>query len=98
MKLIGRLGIVGKIHDGVLEGKKSPRIHLESQVEVQRTSTSFFGMKIHLPGLAKGVGLHEVPLVVNVEPMVHRMILEVGHVPGYVDDGHGGEPTGGRRR
>jgi hypothetical protein len=35
-----------------------------------------------------------VALVVDVEPMVDRMVLEVGHVPGHIDDCHRPQPTG----
>jgi hypothetical protein len=33
-------------------------------------------------------------LVVDMEAVIHGMILEFGHVPGHVDDGHGSEATG----
>jgi hypothetical protein len=36
-----------------------------------------------------------VPFVVDVEAVVYRMILQVSHVPGDVDDGHNRESLPG---
>jgi hypothetical protein len=57
-------------------------------VQVERTPAAVLGMEVDLPDLAERVGLDEVALVVHVEAVVHRMILEVGHVSGHIDDCH----------
>ena len=88
VKRIGRVLVVGETEHRILEGEQGPGVHFQAQVQVERAATGIFGMQLHLPYLAEGVGLDEVPLVVNMEPMVDGVIFEVGHVPGYVDDCH----------
>ena len=63
-------------------------VDLERQVEVERPAARLLGVEIDLPRLAQGVRLDEVPLVVDVEPVIDRMILELGHEPGDVDGCH----------
>jgi myo-inositol-1(or 4)-monophosphatase len=58
-------------------------------MEIERTTTTFFGVEINFPDLAKRIRLDEVALVMDVEPVVNRVILEVRHVPGNVDSRHG---------
>jgi hypothetical protein len=36
-----------------------------------------------------------VPLVVNVEAMVHGVVLQLRNVPGYIDHGHSHNASGG---
>ena len=57
-------------------------------MKVDRASAALLGVQVDLPELAERVGLDEVPLVVHVELVIDRMILELGHVTGDVDDGH----------
>jgi hypothetical protein len=52
------------------------------------TAAPVLGVELHFPDLAQGVGLDEMALVVHVKAMVNRMILEVGHVSGHIDDCH----------
>jgi hypothetical protein len=46
-------------------------------------------MEVDLPDLAKRVRLYEVTLVVNVEAVVNRVILEVRDITSHVDCCHG---------
>jgi hypothetical protein len=98
-ELAGRvLGDVGGVHEGVLEVEHHPRVEVDGHVEVERSLTSLGGMHVDLPGLSEGVGLDEVALVVDVETVLDRVVLEVGDGPGEVDC-HGSEATGvGRDR
>jgi hypothetical protein len=57
-------------------------------MQVQGTSASLLGVQVDLPHLAQGVSLDEVPLVVHVEAVIDRMVLQVRHVPGDVDGSH----------
>jgi myo-inositol-1(or 4)-monophosphatase len=88
VEIIRRFLVLGQPEYGILEGEQGPWIHLEGQVEIEGSPAPIFRMELHLPDLAKGVGLHEVALVVHVESMVNRVILEVGHVSGHIDDCH----------
>ena len=62
-------------------------------MKVERTAAGVFGVKIDFPGLAHGIGLNEVPLVMHMEGMVDRVVLEISNEPGNVDDRHGGQAT-----
>ncbi len=53
MVLIGWCDLLGEVEDGILEGEQDPRVHLEREVEIERTAATLFGMQVHLPGLAK---------------------------------------------
>src|SRR3712207_7171766 len=58
---------------------------------------SLLGMEVDLPDLAQRVRLHEMTLVVDVEPVVDRMVFELGDVPGHVDGGQPLPPGWGTR-
>ena len=58
------------------------------EVEVDRTFTSLFGMDVDLPRLAQRIALDEVALVVHVEPVLDRVVLQVGDEAGDVENGH----------
>ena len=73
----------------VLEAEQDPGIDLERQVQVERALASLLGVQVHLPVLAQRVALDEMPLVVHVEPVLDRVILEVGDETREVDDRHG---------
>ena len=64
-------------------------------MEVQRPTAALFWVKVDLPHLSQRVGLDEVPLVMDVEPVVDGVILELGYVPGDVDGCHVVEDSGG---
>ena len=66
----------------------SARLDLEREVEVERAIAPLLGMQVDLPRLAQRVRLDEVALVVHVEAMVDRVILEIGDEAGDVDDRH----------
>jgi len=58
------------------------------KVEVEGPAAAVLGMELNLPDLAQRVGLDEVALVMHVEAVIYRMVLEVGHVSGHVDNCH----------
>ena len=88
VELVRRLLVLGEQHHGVLEGEEHPGVHVEGEMKVERAAAPLLGMKVHLPDLAQGIRLDEVPLVVHVEPMVDGMVLQVGDVAGDVDGCH----------
>ena len=92
--------VSGSSSDGhrVLEAEQRPGVDLERQVEVDRALAGLLGVEVDLPGLAERVGLDEVALVVDVEAVVDGVVLEVGHEPGHVDDGHVVPGRSGARR
>ena len=89
MELVGRL-VVGVLEAGdlVLEGQQDAGVDLEREVQVERAVARLLRVEVDLPGLAQGVGLDEVALVVHVEAVVDGVLLEVGDEAGDVDDGH----------
>ncbi len=88
VEFVGRVLVLGKAEDGILEREQGSGVDLEREVQVERAAAPVLGMELHLPDLAERVGLHEVPLVVHVEAVIDRMVLEVGHVSGHIDDCH----------
>jgi len=82
--LVGWLLLVAERHDRIFEAEQDARLDVEGEVEIDWAATAFFWVEIDLPDLPQGVGLHEVPLVVHVEAMVDRVVLEIGHVAGHV--------------
>jgi hypothetical protein len=95
MEVVGRVLLLGEVHHRVLEGEQHAGIDLERQVKVERAGAALFRMQVDLPGLAQRVGLDEMALVVNVKAVIDGVLLDLGHVPGHVDDGHGRQRTGG---
>ena len=89
-ELVALLGFValGQFQHLILEGEHGARVDLDRQVELDGTAARLLGVQVHLPRLAHGVGLDEVPLVVDVEAVVRGVVLEVRHEPGDVDDCH----------
>ena len=73
---------------GVLEGEEDAGVDVEGQVQVERAAAALLGMQVDLPDLAQGVRLDEVPLVVHMEPVVDRVVLQVGDVAGDIDGCH----------
>ena len=63
-------------------------LDLQREVEVEGTVAAFLGMEVDLPHLTQRVRLHEVALVVHVEAVVDRVVLELGDVTGDVDGCH----------
>ena len=88
MVVVGRVGTFGQIHDGVFERKEYPGVYLKGKVQVERAVAGLLGVQVHLPRLAQGVRLDEVPLVVHVEAVVNGVVLQLRNVPGDIDDGH----------
>ena len=88
-----RLVEVVELHHLVLEPEHRPWVDVEREVQVDRPAARLLGVQVDLPQLAQRVGLDEVPLVVDVEPVVDRLALEVGDEAGDVDDCHAGETT-----
>jgi hypothetical protein len=60
-------------------------------MQVEGPAATFLRMQVDLPGLAQGVRLDEVAFVMNVKAVVDRVVLQVGHISGDVDDGHSAE-------
>ena len=88
-----RLVDVVELHHLVLEAEHRPWVDVEREVQVDRPAARLLGVQVDLPQLAQRVGLDEVPLVVDVEPVVDRLALEVGDESRDVDDCHAGETT-----
>ena len=72
----------------VLEAEQHPRVDLEREVEVDRALAPLLGVEVDLPRLAQRVALDEVALVVHVETVLDRVVLEIGDEAGDVDDCH----------
>ena len=89
MELLGRVLLVGQVDHDVLERQQHAGVDLEAEVQVERAATPLLGMQVDLPCLAQRVRLDEVALVVYVEAVVDGVLLELGHVAGDVDHGHG---------
>ena len=88
MEVVRRIRTFGQVDYGVLEGQQHPGVDFQGQVQVEGPIASLFRVKVDLPRLAQGVGLDEMPLVVDVETMVHGVVLELGNVPCDIDDCH----------
>ena len=94
MKLSGKWNVVFGValvverDHRVFEAEQHPRIDLEREVQVDRAFAPLFGMEVDLPRLAQRVALDEVPLVVHVEAVLDRVVLEIGYESGDVDDCH----------
>ncbi len=94
VELVGWVVIVVEGGDCVLEGEQHPGIDFEREVQVDGAAAALLGVQVHLPRLAQGVGLDEVALVVDVERVVHRVLLELRDVPGDIDGGHAARVAG----
>jgi hypothetical protein len=88
MELVRWIDLVGKTQHRVFEGEQGSRIDVEFDVQVHGSAATVFGMEVDLPGLAKRVGLHEMPFVVDVKPVRHRMVLKVCDETSDVNCGH----------
>ena len=88
MELVGRVLDVGPFDHRVFEAQQHPWVDLEREVEVDRSLASLLGVEVDLPVLAQRVALDEVPLVVDVEPVLDRVVLQVGDEASDVDDCH----------
>ena len=86
--LVGRCDLFWQVEHCVLEGEEDARVHLEREMQVERTAATLLRMQIDLPGLAQGVGLNEVPFVVDVESVVYGMVLQIGYIPRHIYDCH----------
>ena len=72
----------------VLEAQQGPRVDLEREMQVDGAVARLFRVEIDLPQLTERVGLDEVALVVDVEPVVDGLTLHIGHETCYVDHCH----------
>jgi len=97
MEGIRRIGVFSKVGDNIFEGEQDSRVYFEGQVKIEWASTSFFGVQIHLPHLAKRISLNEMSLVVDVEAVVDSMIFEICNISGNIDDSHGSPGYSPRR-
>lgn len=82
---------VGVLHLAhlVLEPEEGSRIDLEGEVKIDGAVAGLFGMEIDLPHLPQRIRLDEVPLIVDVESVVHGVTLEMRHETGHIDERHG---------
>ena len=71
------------------QGDQRSRVDFDGDVEVEWTIARLIGVQIDFPRLAVRVGLDEVAFVVNVEPVLGDVVLEIGDEPLEIDDGHG---------
>jgi myo-inositol-1(or 4)-monophosphatase len=92
--LISGLLVVGEVQHDVLKRQQDPRVDIQCQVQVDRTAAALLWVEVDLPNLSQRVRLDEVSLVVYVEPMVDRVVLEVRDIPGNIDRCHGTQPSG----
>ena len=88
MVIVGRVSTLCQLFDGVFETEQHPRVYLQGEVEVERAVAGLLGVQVDLPGLVERVGFDEVPLVVDMEPVVNGMVFQLGDIPGHIDDGH----------
>jgi hypothetical protein len=88
LEVIGRIITFGPADDRVLEAEQHPRVDVERKVEVDGPFASFLGVHVDLPCLSQRIALDKMSLVVDMEAVLDRVILEVGDEPGDVDDGH----------
>jgi len=58
-------------------------------VEIKWSIARSVGVQVDFPRLAVRVGLDEVAFVVNMEPVLGDVVLEIGDEPLEIDDGHG---------
>lgn len=96
MKAVGGVRPLGQFHHGVLEGQQDAWVDFKSKVKVEGPVAGLLGVQVDFPSLAEGVSFDEMSLVVHVEPMVHGVVLELGDVPGYIDNGHRHNGSGTR--
>ena len=85
------VGFAGFAHASnlILEGDQRPWVDFDGYVEVQWTIARPVGVQVDFPRLAVRVGLDEVAFVVNMEPVLGDVVLEIGDEPLEIDDGHG---------
>ena len=88
MKVVGRVAVVGQLHHDIFEGEQHPWVDLEGQMQVEWAAAPFLRMQVDFPRLSQRVGLDEVTLVVHVEAVVDRVVLQFGHETGDVDHCH----------
>ena len=88
MELVRRILLVAESDEGVFEGEQDSWVNVEGEVEIEWAAAAVFGVKIDLPDLAKRIGLNEVPLIMHMEAVVHRVVLELGDIAGDVDGCH----------
>jgi hypothetical protein len=86
--LVRRLLVVGQPEDGIFEREQHSGVDVEGEVKVDRTPAALFGVQIDLPDLPERIGLDEVPLVVDMEAVIDRVVLQVGDVASNVDSCH----------
>ena len=87
MGFVGEL-VLGEGHHLVLECEHGAGIDLKSEMELHGSAAGLLGVQIHLPCLAHGVGLDEVPLVMDVESMIRSVVLQFGNESGHIKQCH----------
>jgi hypothetical protein len=90
MKAVRRILVLGERDNEIFERQQHARVYFQGKVEVERAPAPLFRMEVDLPGLAQGVRLDEVPLIMNVKAVVNGMIFKFGNVPCNIYDSHHG--------
>jgi hypothetical protein len=89
MELVRRLRILSELDHSVLKRQQHPWVDLKGEMEVERSPASLLGVQVDLPRLAQGIRLDEMALVMNVKAVIDGVLLELGHISGDIDHGHG---------
>ena len=74
---IGGFCTFGKFQHDIFEGEQGSWIDLKGQMEIEWATAGFLWVKVDLPGLAHGIGLYEVPFVVDMESVISCVIFQV---------------------
>jgi hypothetical protein len=88
VKLVGRIDLIGQAQHRVFEGQKGSRVYVQLNVQIDRPTASVLRVKVNFPRLTQRVRLNEVPFVVDVKAVGHRVIFKVGNESCNVYGGH----------
>jgi hypothetical protein len=94
MEVIVRVIFIAKADHGIFETQQNTGIDIEGEVEVEWATAPIFWVEVDFPDLTERVGLDEMTFVVYVKPMIDRVILELGDIPGNIDSGHASRLVG----
>jgi len=88
-----RFAVFADPDDFVFEGDECAWIDLERHVHVEGSVAGTVRVEVDLPRLPVGVGLDEMPLIMDVEAVFGDMVLEVGDETLKVDHCHRPQPA-----
>ena len=55
-------------------------------MKIERATASMFGVQVDLECLTHRIGLYEVALIMDMEPVMGGMVLQIGNKSSDVDD------------